>query len=763
MFTKISIFTLALLPIALLAQNDPNQGNWLQWRGPLQTGVSLEKYENGKFNPEPVWTRDIAGRGTPVIHDGRMFSWAYRGNGPDLEEVLSALNPETGEVIWERTFKDHISDTIYNRYSIGAPVVDPESGNVYLHTTYGLLNCHDREGNQLWEISMMDRFGRLTFPNGRAGACAIVGDFVLTRAVTSYWGSNGPARDRFFAFDKKTGDLVWISVPGVGPPFLKDTSFSQPFVTVRNGRRVFYAGTGCGNLVCVNLADGKPLWRFQMSMGGINSSVLIHGEKLIGIHGKENLDTTEMGRMFALKLPADDANAGGEVDPAQKGAPRIQEGVELWRQPIKMFTSSPTMVGDRVYQVTHEGELYCVDAESGKPLWHEKLGTSQLHASPLYVDGLLYVPMNTGAFYVIRPSDEKAEILHKIDLDGDCLGSPAVCNGWLYVHTTEKLYAFKIENSGISWDAAPKPAAVEKGPAVAFRAVPSDVLLEPGDMQGFDLAKVDAKGNVVGPLDPATVKWEKFIPPTAKVKAKLDADFEPNGTLVAGGESKESAGMFKGTADGLSGFVRGRIIESLPISEDFEGYELTVDHPTDGVKFAYPPLPWIGARLKWEVRDLDGNKVLAKTLDRILFQRCTSFIGHPDSSNYTVQADVMTDGNRRVKSTIGLINQRYNCSLIGNSNLIEISSNHERVKQSTSFPIKANTWYTLKMRVDIQDDGSGIVRGKAWEKGTDEPEAWTIEVTHKNAHKKGAPGLFGFSPQSQKSVYVDNISITPNE
>ncbi|MEO0417092.1 MAG: hypothetical protein AAF226_19320, partial [Verrucomicrobiota bacterium] len=173
-------------------------------------------------------------------------------------------------------------------------------------------------------------------------------------------------------------------------------------------------------------------------------------------------------------------------------------------------------------------------------------------------------------------------------------------------------------------------------------------------------------------------------------------------------------------------------------------------------------LPWIGARLKWEVRELDGNKVLTKTLDRILFQRSLSFIGDPDLSSYTLQADVMTDGNRRVKSVVGLINQRYIIALLGNANKLEISSNHERVKHPVPFSISAKKWYTLKTRVDTNDDGSGVVRAKAWVKGEPEPEAWTAEFEHANVHKKGAPGLFGFSPQSQKSVFVDNISITQN-
>ena len=122
----------------------------------------------------------------------------------------------------------------------------------------------------------------------------------------------------------------------------------------------------------------------------------------------------------------------------------------------------------------------------------------------------------------------------------------------------------------------------------------------------------------------------------------------------------------------------------------------------------------------------------------------------------------MTDGSRRVKSVVGLINQRYIIALVGNANILEVSSNHERVKESVPFPISANKWYTLKTRVDVAEDGTGVVHAKAWVKGEAEPDEWTIEVKHASAHQKGAPGLFGFSPQSQKSVFIDNLQITQN-
>jgi hypothetical protein len=224
--------------------------------------------------------------------------------------------------------------------------------------------------------------------------------------------------------------------------------------------------------------------------------------------------------------------------------------------------------------------------------------------------------------------------------------------------------------------------------------------------------------------------------------------------------------MFKATYNGLTGFVRGRVLPSLPFEQDFEAYTINQVQPPEhveaGAEYAYPPLPWLGARFKWEVRELDGNKVLRKTLDRVLFQRAITFIGNPDDSNYTMQMDVMTDGNRRTKSDIGMINQRYFITLVGNGQRLEVNSNHERIKASVPYSWRQDEWHTLKARVDVAEDGSGVIRAKAWLRGGPEPEAWMLEVPHAIAHKQGAPGIFGLTPQSLFPAFIDNIVITPN-
>jgi len=694
-----------------------------------------------------LWSVDLKGHGTPVIAGDRVYAWGYEGDGTEVREALVCLGAKTGKRIWILRFSDFISDIIYDRYAIGSPAIDPQSGNIYLMTTPGILFAASPEGKILWQHSMMEEFGRLTFPNGRTGSPIIDGNLVIVRGITSNWGRQGPARDRFYAFDKITGNLVWASTPGVRPT---DSSFSTPVLEWRNGRRVLYAGTGCGNVIAIDARSGDPLWRFQLLHGGINSSVVLHGDTLIAIHGKENIDTTEVGRMIALPL-------GAAPKEGQKGPVVLPPDAEIWRNKLGIFTSSPTIADGVIYQVVHTGELHAVDAQSGKILWTRKLDLGQLHASPLYADGKLYILMRSGLFYILRPSRTGCEELSKVKLKGNALGSPSVWNGQIYVHTTSRLYCFGTGHSqrtlagasGTEYKDTSSPTADAR-----LHLVPSEVLLQPGER-----VLIGAWENGKAKQLPRA-EWAKFVPPNAKVKAYLDADFDGN-TIVAG--SKISAGAYRAKVGKRFATIRGRVLPNPPYYEDFESFSLTEKHKTEDVAFAYPPLPWIGGRFKWEVRERDGNKMLAKTLDRVLFQRATTFIGHPDSSNYTIQADILTDGNRRRKGVVGVVNQRYIIVLKGNAQLLEINSNHDRVKVSVPFSWQPNQWVTIKSSVIANADGSGVVRAKAWPRGQAEPEAWTLEAPQEHVHQRGAPGIFGFGPQSKVRVYVDNIKIVANE
>jgi outer membrane protein assembly factor BamB len=767
------VLVLGLMSVLIAAEAAPVTG-WLDRRGPEQTGVSRETGLPDRIASasDALWVADWGGLSTPVIANKRLYIMGYHGDGADLQEALACFDAETGRRLWVQSFNDFLSDIIYSRYSTAAPAIDPETGNVFMQGTQGILAAFSGDGKRLWKHSLMEMLGRMTFPNGRTATPVVDGDLVITRGITSNWGAHGAPGDRFYAFDKDTGELVWSSSPAGQP---KDNSYSHPYLTWLDGRRVLVATCGDGSVVGLNARSGQPIWAVPLAKAGINATVLVHNnEKVIAIYGTPY----EPGQMVAFRMP--EVKAGG-----QGPGPVVveRETVEIWSNPnISTSTSSPILVGDRIYVTREKGSFVAVDVHTGKILWSYPLGIEQRNAGPVFADGKIYVPILDnpsgkdqgssgeagvkGGFYILADKGDAAELLSYIELDGRCFGTPVPYNGKVYVQTLSKLYAFGKagDNPGLP-PPQPDPPAPKPGAAAMLQIVPSEVLLHPGDQATFRVRKLDANGLLVEEVEDLTkIRWSPYVPATALVKARMAGSFDSQGVLRIPKDAEMSAGAFEAELDGLKGYIRGRILPGLPMQVDFESFNLSqtttnrVEPPT---RFDYPPLPWIGARFRFEVRDVEGTKALTKTIVDKRLQRATVFLGSPSMKDYTVQADVRSEGTRRKMSEVGLVNQRYVIVLKGNSQELEVNSTQERVKMAVPFRWQPNVWYTIKSRIDIAPDGAGVVRGKVWKRGETEPEAWTIEVPHRTAHKQGSPGLFAFSPQDMR-VFLDNISVTPN-
>lgn len=725
------------------AWQGPLAGDWLSWRGPHQNGSSSDAGLPETVDPDhPLWSLPIHGRGTPVIAGGRVYAMGYTGEAESLREQIVCVDERDGKILWQKSFRDLATDTVYGRYAISSPTVDPETGNVYFQTTAGLLFGCTRDGEVLWDHSLIEEYGRLTFPNGRTGAPLVDEERVIIHIISVSWGPLAPARDRFYAFDKRTGKCLWVCTPGETPI---DNSFSMPYVEERGGKRVLYAETGCGHVVCIDSRTGDGLWRFRMATGAANASVVVHGDTLVAVHGGENLDRSTQGRLVALRIPANPA-------PGPKGIVDLEPSAELWRVDLEAFSSSPVLAGERVYLTDENGELACVDAKSGALFWKYKLASDQVHASPLFADGKLYVPMNNGSFHMLRPEDDGPKVLAEVQLAGNCLAQPATSGGRVYVHTTERLYCFGGGKDGtrVARQAvlAAAPAA-QPGPATRLQIVPADLTARVGSDIPLQLRALDASGRLVRTLVPESVEFER--PGVVSVAAGSP------GVVHA---EKQAAGLLRVKAGGLEGTARLRLVPSLPFHEDFEGF--TLDQDKGGIQTARAPGGWFGGVAKWDVREKDGSKVLARIMDNPLFQRAVSLFGSPEDHDYTAQVDVCIEGNRRSMSSVGVIHQRYLIEIRGNYQDIEVSCNVEALKVSAPCPIKPDTWYTLKTRVERLPDGSGIVRARVWARGEPEPKAWTIEVPHADAHRSGAAGIVGFTPQSRYEVYLDNLMITPD-
>ena len=212
------------------------------------------------------------------------------------------------------------------------------------------------------------------------------------------------------------------------------------------------------------------------------------GNTVIAIHGKENIDATDIGRMVAIKKPA--------KLPAH-GEPMLVLGKkdEKWRNnEPEAFTSTPVYHKGRVYSTTKTGELLCINAESGKIVWRLKLAPDQVHASPTWADGKLYVPMFDGKVFVVKDNGDGGEILSETHLDGACLAAPSTAYGRVFVQSKKRLYCFGSKKSSPTFVTSSASPDLGEGNPVALQVVPAEFAVKSGTSQTFKVYSLDKAG-----------------------------------------------------------------------------------------------------------------------------------------------------------------------------------------------------------------------------------------------------------------------------
>jgi outer membrane protein assembly factor BamB len=706
------------------------RADWTSWRGPGQDGVSPETGLVSSWSPageNVVWKAEIVGRSTPVAIGGRVCVQGRVGETVDRQEVVACYDAATGARRWEHRFPVYNTTVPFNRVGWPSPAADPETGNLYVHGVAGQLIAFDPQGTIVWSRFLTEEFGRLSGYGGRTQTPVIDGDQLLLSSVSSGWGKHAAPRNRYFAFDKRTGDVLWIATPGGMPADFNHQSV--PVVAEIAGRRMVVAGDADGWIYALDVRTGEKLWGFQLSQRGINSTVLVVGDRVFAAHSEENVDDALMGRVVCI-----DGTGRGDVTKTH----------EVWRvNELGVGFPSPTRHDGRLYVVDNSANLVALDMATGKQLWQHSLGTVG-KGSPVVADGKLYVPETNGRFHILAPGPEGVRALDEDELhvaDGryaELYGSPAVAYGRIYLATEGGLFCIGDKSKPFpapAKHAAPAPARGE-GAVAALLVVPAEVLMRAGEAVAFEVRGFDAQGRPLGAR--AATGWKL---------AGLAGSIE-GGRFVPTGAGAQ-AGEIEITVDGKSAVARVRVVPDLPWSEDFEAYAAGKVPPT-----------WIGAAGKFEVREVDGNKVLVKPFRDKGLLRNDVFLGASTLSGYTIEADVMGAQQGRRRTDIGLIASGYGLDLMGNHQRLQLASwpSENRVSAELPFPWEMGRWYRMKLRVDVEG-GRGLVRGKVWPRGEEEPADWTIAVEDPYPVPAGSPGLTGYSPAD---ILYDNLKVRVN-
>jgi outer membrane protein assembly factor BamB len=536
----LSFCLLSLTTVGLFAQEaklDPL--DWPYWRGPEMNGISREKNLPDSWSPEGenlLWKKEELGtRSTPIVMRGKLYTICRHNPGTKQEaEKVVCADAATGEKKWENIFNVFLSDVPDTRVGWSSVVGDPTTGHVFALGVCGYFQCIDGEtGKSLWSHSMSEEYGLLSTYGGRTNFPIIHDNLAIISGVIIGWGEMARPAHRLIAFDKRNGQAVWFQSTR---PLPEDTTYSSPAIATINGQTQLVIGAGDGGVYSFQPRTGKIIWKYDVSLRGINTSPTFVGNTVLCGHSEENIGDTAMGALFAV-----DASKSGD----------ITKSGELWRTKEEFIgKTAPLVIGERIYAVDDGGILFINDLKTGKIVGKTKIGTMG-RGSPVYGDGKIYVCDGGGRAWIFAPDEAKGvKKIHQLRLEnGDVGASPIISHGRVYITTETMMYCIGNKDAQPSADSIPpQPAetsvADDQKPAQAL-VVPVESLLKPSQKQAFSVLLYNANGQFLKSADAKDVKFSIQGPGKIDEAGKYSG---PGGNVNAAVIVNAEIGELKGTA-----------------------------------------------------------------------------------------------------------------------------------------------------------------------------------------------------------------------
>jgi len=429
-----------LLSFALLtAEVD----DWPRWRGPSENGVARGDVPTEFSDTKHVaWKVNIPGRGhsSPVIWGDKLFlttavpigtpavseqaapagerkrggGGAGGGSGAGVENkfALMCLDRNTGKVLWERVAKTATPHEGYHQrygsFASNSPVTDGKL--VYAFFGSRGIYAYDLNGNLKWQKDFRPMKMRLQFGEGTA---AVLHDDTLIL------GFDQEEDSYVLTLDKTTGKELWRMARD------EPSAWAAPLVVSVNGnKQVIVSATN--KVRSYDFKTGKVIWE----AAGLGSNVIPAPVTQNGIvyvmsgHRSPNL--------MAIKL-------GKEGD--LTGSDSI-----LWQnQRGNPYSSSPVLHDNKLYMVTDNGMVSCLNATTGEPYYiQQRLPKAyNFKASPVAVNGKLYLSTENDDVVVLKMG-EKFEVLATNTFPNQMfIASPAVAGGSLYLRSQNTLYCIR--------------------------------------------------------------------------------------------------------------------------------------------------------------------------------------------------------------------------------------------------------------------------------------------------------------------------------
>jgi outer membrane protein assembly factor BamB len=401
--------------------------NWPQWRGPGGDGVSRETGLPAEWSSDKnvIWKLDLPGPAgsTPVIWDDHIFLTSIDG-----DDLLLIAVSTSGKLLWKQVVTQGNKNVRSDEGNSASASPCTDGRHVWAFFANGVLGCYAAgDGREVWKLNVQDRCGPLRIQFGMTSTPVLDGDSLYLQLI--HGDGNPSTREaRIVALDKATGKELWQTERPSPAHSECEHSYASPIV-YRDRTFSALLTHGADYLVAYGLQDGKELWRCgNLNPAGSYNPTLRFVASPVAAEGKIVIPSAKNGPVFCLK-------------PGLAGDITDQESAYLWkREAGTPDVPSPLIHEGLVYLCRENGNLVCLDAQTGKEHYEKRTFPDRYRASPVYADGKIYVTGRKGVITVLKAGKEYEQLAQN-EMKEEISASPAISNGRIYLRTFQRLYA----------------------------------------------------------------------------------------------------------------------------------------------------------------------------------------------------------------------------------------------------------------------------------------------------------------------------------
>ncbi len=420
---KLGLLVFGLLLAAVPARAE----NWPQWRGPRGNGTSNETNLPTRFGPRQnvLWRLPLPGPAgaTPVVWEDRIFLTSVGADGVSL--VLLCVSTD-GKLLWQRTVSTGNRNVRRDEGNSASP--SPVTDGQYVWATMGTghMACFDFQGREIWRLDLNKEFGPIELQFGYTSTPVLYKDRLYVQLIHGE-GNPQTQESRIIALDKRTGQPVWIHTRRSDARAECEHSYASP-ILYRDERREYLVAHGADYVTAHRLSDGQELWR----CGSLNGTprynpTLRLVASPVAVPGLIVVPSAKNGPVLGL-----DPGGRGDITGTRYVRWRLSRNTP--------DVPSPVIHQGLVYLCRENGNLLCLDAETGQVLYQRRTHRQRHRASPVVADGKLYLTARDGVITVVALGRE-FKLLAQNRMEEDISSSPAISGGRIYLRTFKALYA----------------------------------------------------------------------------------------------------------------------------------------------------------------------------------------------------------------------------------------------------------------------------------------------------------------------------------